>query len=82
VVGSEYVDSNRELAHTHKRFRRAQGPVDGVLVIGWTGSGDPHGIEEKAGRIISGDHDFTGGTREIAPSFENFLPGGLQQLEL
>lgn len=80
-MGSQWVDSLRELPSTHRKFRAEFGPPRGwtlrdVFVIGWDGSGNPYGIHEPTGRLLVEDHDF-GGIHEMAPSFVAFLTRGL-----
>lgn len=80
-VGSEWVDSIRELPATHRKFRSEFGPPRGwtlaeVFVIGWDGSGNPFGIHAPSGRVLVEDHDF-GGIHEMAQSFRGFLAEGL-----
>jgi len=81
TIGSEWVDGINELADTHRKFNAELDiengwTLEGVFVIGWTGSGNPFGIERATGRILIEDHDF-GGIHEMAPSFEAFLERGL-----
>lgn len=80
-VGSERVDSTRELPATLRKFRAEFGPprgwtLTGVFVIGWDGGGNPFGIHASTGRVLVEDHDV-GGIHEMSPSFTAFLAEGL-----
>jgi hypothetical protein len=55
VAGSEWLDDIRQLAATHRRFRKESAIKNGwtmrdVFVIGWEGAGNPFGISTPTGR--------------------------------
>jgi len=81
TVGSEWVDGIEELGRTHEKFRAESGTpkgwtLEGVLVIGWDGAGNPYGIDHETGHVLVEDHQFRG-VHEMALSFGDFLLRGL-----
>jgi hypothetical protein len=55
VAGSEWLDDIRQLAATHRKFRKESAIKSGwtmrdVFVIGWEGAGNPFGISTPTGR--------------------------------
>jgi hypothetical protein len=79
VIGAERLDGIKSLAKSHAKFQQELGAPRGwtmreVFIIGWDGSGNPFGIDQKSGRILIEDHQF-GGIHEIAASLQDFVLG-------
>lgn len=71
VLGS----CQRRIGNSNRNVGRGWS-MQGVVIIGWDGFGNPFGIEASSGRILVEDHNF-GGIHEMADSLLALLSKGL-----
>lgn len=76
VIGSEWIDSIKELPETHRRVREGQQhglyTLREFFPVGWDGGGNPYGFDLQSGKIVTEDHNF-GGIHVVAESFFDLL---------
>ena len=70
------LDDLPKLWHSQAKYEKAFGPPMGwsmerVVVIGWSGTGEPVAIHKPTGRVLTETRG--GGIRELAPSFLDYL---------